>query len=67
VDRRIFLTFGLSVLAAPLAAEAHAGKTPKIGYLSTTAGGEPIDIRFMQTLRDLVGSKDRMSRSNPAI
>jgi len=33
VDRRIFLTFGLSVLAAPLAAEAQAGKTPKIGYL----------------------------------
>jgi putative ABC transport system substrate-binding protein len=54
MDRRAFLgTLAGGLLAAPLAAEAQAGKPPKIGYLSTIAGGEPIDIRFMQTLRDL--------------
>ena len=38
----------LAILVVPLAVETQAGKTPKIAYLSTTAGGEPIDSRLMQ-------------------
>jgi putative ABC transport system substrate-binding protein len=49
------LTLGLSVLAAPLAAEAQpAGKVPRIAFLSTTSpGGSPTTNAFQQGLREL--------------
>jgi putative ABC transport system substrate-binding protein len=53
MDRRAFiLVMGGSMVAA-LAAERAAARIPKIGYLSTSDGTEPIDIRFLQALRDL--------------
>ena len=53
MDRRAFITGTLSLLAAPLAAEAqHAGKVPRIGILAADSGG-PVWDGFRQGLRDL--------------
>jgi len=52
MERRTFLgTLGLSVLAAPLAAEAQqAGKVARIGYLTTNLAANPQQREaFLQT------------------
>jgi putative ABC transport system substrate-binding protein len=56
MERRTFLgTLGLSVFAAPLAAEAQqAGKVARIGYLTTNLAANPQQRdAFLQGLRDL--------------
>ena len=56
IERRHFLgTLGLSVLAAPFAAEAQqAAKVPRIGYLAVNRAASPhIAEAFLQGLRDL--------------
>jgi len=55
VERRDFLVTSLTILAAPLAAEAQqAAKVARIGYLSTSLAANPhIQEAFRQGLRDL--------------
>ena len=56
MERRTFLgTLGLSVLAAPLAAEAQqAAKVARMGYLAVNlAANRPLHEAFRQGLRDL--------------
>ena len=50
----VIVTLTLSLLAAPLAAQAQRpGKLPRIGYLSTGATTNNLDEAFQQGLRDL--------------
>jgi putative ABC transport system substrate-binding protein len=55
VDRRSFIgTLAAGLLAAPLAAEAQAGKVPRIGYLHPDLAANPhLHEAFRQGLRDL--------------
>jgi putative tryptophan/tyrosine transport system substrate-binding protein len=54
MNRRVFISRAVAVLAAPLAAEAQqAGKVPKLGYLSNSSNEEAADSAFTQALRDL--------------
>jgi len=46
------VSLALSILAAPLAAEAQAAKAPRIGFLSTTTLVDPVVDGFRQGLRE---------------
>jgi putative ABC transport system substrate-binding protein len=55
MDRRAFVITAAGLLAAPLAAEAQAGKVWRIGYLSSSsaiASQDPTEV-FRQALRGL--------------
>jgi putative tryptophan/tyrosine transport system substrate-binding protein len=55
MERRGFIQViaGGGLLAAPLAAEAQAGKVPRVGYLSPVSAGAPGPVVFRQSLREL--------------
>jgi putative ABC transport system substrate-binding protein len=55
MNRRVFISGAVAVLAAPLVAEAQrAGKVYRIGYLSSASASPPTDLEpFRQGLREL--------------
>src|SRR3989442_8587838 len=57
MKRRVFVTGVAGLLAAPLAAEAQAGKVPRVGFLSPNSASDPGWLGrlrvFQQGIREL--------------
>jgi putative ABC transport system substrate-binding protein len=58
INRRVFVSGAVAILAAPLAAQAQpVGKVPRVGYLSPGSSSDPVRLRrfeaFRQGLREL--------------